>query len=338
MPSRLRGRSVTIARRLALLTTLVVSAPVTPPGADAQPAGKVARVGFLGNVPPSVFEGFRLAMRDLGYQEGRNLVIERRAADANEERLADLAAELAQLKVDVIIAPGPVSLRAARGATSTIPIVTVGGNDPVEEGWAATLARPGRNVTGFSVGAATRSELGGKWLELLKEGKPSLRRVAVLYDANMVDPAHDLKALEAPVRLLGLRLDLLPARGPDDLSGAVATAVKKRAGALVVWTTPMLHVHQRAIVDLAAKHRLPSIALFADFAEMGGLMAYGPDLGALFRRAAGYTDRILKGANPAEMPVERPARPELTLNVKTAMILRLTLPPTLILRADRVIE
>jgi putative ABC transport system substrate-binding protein len=321
-------------RTIASILTLACGILVTSLLADAQLPAQCTRIGFLGNVPPPIFEAFRQGLRDLGYIEGQSLTIEHRGVEGKEERLSDLAAELVRRQVAVIVAPGPVAVQAAKQATATIPIVMVAGTDPVAEGWVASLARPGGNITGVSV--AVGHDLAGKWLELLTEAAPGVRRVAVLFDTSMAPSA--LKHLEAPARALGVEVQALGVQGPTDLDEAFAAATKEQVGAVLVWTTPMLHVSQGRIMDLLRQHRLPAIAVFRDFAESGGLLAYGPNLPELFRRAASYVDRILKGAPPAGLPVEQPRKFELIINLKTAQALGITLPPSLLLLADAVIQ
>jgi len=325
-------------RRAHLATTVLALVLLAVPlAARAQQAGKVWRIGFLGTVPPPIFETFRHALRDLGWIEGQNLAIERRAT-GQEGRLDDQAADLIRLKVDVIVAPGPVAVRAARAATSTIPIIMIAGLDPVATGWVASLARPGGNVTGFTVGAS--SEMLAKWLELLKEAVPTVVRIAVLVDSRQ--PAEErelnLKRMEAAARSLHVDLRHHLVGGPDQFGGAFIDAAKGRANAMAVITSPMLDVNQERIIALTLRHRLPSIAFFGSYASAGGLMSYGPDLPALFRSTAAYVDRIFKGTSPADLPVQQPPQPKLLLNLKTAKALGLTIPPSLLLRADQVIE
>jgi putative tryptophan/tyrosine transport system substrate-binding protein len=317
------------------LITLALSVLVAPPASDARQAEKVFRVGFLGSVPPPILEAFRQGLHALGWVEGQNLVIEHQSAAGKEDRLPDLAAALVRLQVDIIVAPGPVAIRAAKQATTTIPIVMVGTSDPVALGLVASLARPGGNLTGLTV--AAWPELAGKWLELLKESAPGISRVAVLWDATG-GSFPSSSPLEAAARSLGVQVQRLEVRGPDAFDRVFQTAIQGRAQALIVLTTPMLHVHQARIVDFAAVHGLPAIAYFRDFAEAGGLMAYGPNLPELFRRAASYVDKILKSAKPGDLPVERPMKFELVINLKTAQALGLTIPPTLLFQATDAIR
>ena len=321
-----------------LATTALVFVLLTVPLViRAQQAGKVWRIGFLGTVPPPLFETFRQALGDLGWIEGRNLAIERRAT-GQDGRLDDQAAALIRLKVDVIIAPGGLAVRAARAATSTIPIIMIAGLDPVATGLVTSLSRPGGNITGFAIGASP--EIVAKWLELLKEAVPTVARIAVLVDGRQhaEEQESNLKRMEAAARSLRVDLRHLVVGGPDQFEGAFIDAARGGANAMVIMTTPMLDVHQERIIALTLRHRLPSIAHFGSYAAAGGLMSYGPDLPALFRSTATYTDRILKGTNPADLPVQQPAQPKLLLNLKTAKALRIAIPPALLLRADQVIE
>jgi putative ABC transport system substrate-binding protein len=308
--------------------------------ADAQPVAKVHRMGYLGSGPstsnPRVLEAFRQGLRELQWVEGQNMVIEYRYAEGRFDRLPDLAAELVRLKVDIITAsPAPVAL-AAKNATGTVPIVFMGVPDPVGIGLVASLARPGGNVTGltYSVGF----NIFGKDLELLKEAVPKIRRVAVL--SNPASPSQPLTMSEirGAARSLGIQLLLLAARGPGEFDGAFATMARERVGALFVVTDPAFSPHRARLADLAAQNRLPSIFTQREDAEAGALMSYGPSLSDLWRRGATYVDRILRGARPADLPVEQPTKFELIINLKTARALGLTIPPSLLQRADQVIQ
>jgi putative ABC transport system substrate-binding protein len=315
----------------------------TPFAAEAQQAAKIARIGYLGTnlaVSPHQHEAFRQGLRDLGYVEGRNVVIEYRSAEGKYERLPALAAELVALKVDVIVAAGgtPPAL-AATQATRTLPIVFIGAGDPVTSGLVTSLARPGGNVTGSSILAP---ELVGKRLELLKQAVPRVSRVAVLWQpgGGLAERTEMdmLKGAEVAARALGVRVQFVEARGPADFDGAFSEMTRARAGALTVLSTPMFGGERRRLVDLAAKNRLPTVYSFREYVDAGGLMSYGPDLADMFRRAATYVDRILKGAKPADLPVEQPTKFELVINLKTAKALGLTIPPSLLGRADEVIQ
>jgi putative ABC transport system substrate-binding protein len=335
-----------VRRRILLALGLFVTALAFPSAAMAQtPKRKLPTVGYLapgaaiGGQPtahPTV-EGFRQGLRELGYVEGRTILIEYRFAEGKFERLPELAAELVRLKVNVIVTgAGPASLRAARDATTTIPIVmAAAAADPVQQGFVASLSRPGGNITGLTTAS---TELVGKRLELLKEALPGLARVAILWDAS----AGRLVGNELRQAAQSLGLELLPheVRSPDDFSAAVESASKQRAGAVLVASTPLFSGPRRAqLIELLIRYRLPAVSSWRDFAEAGGLMAYGPvGLHEQFRRAAAYVDKILKGAKPGELPVEQPTKFELVVNLKTANALGLTIPPALLLRADEVIR
>jgi putative ABC transport system substrate-binding protein len=315
---------------------LAFSAPLPPAG--AQQAGNAYRIGVLAVAPWPPFESFRQGLQELGYVEGRNVAIEYRWSDGRTERFPELAADLVRLNVDVVVTWGTPATQAARTATTTIPIVMAASAEPVAAGLVASLARPGGNVTGL---AAHNPELEGKRMELLKEVVPGLARVALLgvRARGTLYPAFVSEAQTA-ARRLGVQIlpVEIPSFGDADLKAAFATMAKKQADALMVVPNTVA-VHRRAdIAALATKHRLPTIYLHTEHVHAGGLMAYGPNYHDLFRRAARYVDRIFKGAKPADLPVERSSRFELVLNLKTARALGLTLPPTLLLRADRVIE
>ncbi len=311
-----------------------------PLAAEAQQAAKIARIGYLAgalsaNPHP---EAFRQGLRDLGYVEGRNVVIEYRDSEGKLERLPALAAELVALKVDVIVAPPTVAALAAKQATKTIPIVFFVATDPVTDGLVTSLARPGGNVTGLSLLAP---ELVGKGLEQLKQAVPAVSRVAVLWQPGGAGERTEkdlLKAAEVAARALGVRLQFVEARGPADFDRAFSDMTRGRAGALTVLQSTMFFSERRRLVDLAAKHRLPAVYSMREFVAVGGLMSYGPNIADLFRRAATYVDKILKGAKPGDLPVEQPTKFELIINLKTAKALGLTIPPSPLGRADEVIE
>ena len=312
-----------------------------PLDAEAQQAAKVARIGFLsvdlaGN--PRGTEAFRQGLRDLGYVEGTNVVIEYRDAERKLERLPLLATELAASKVDVIVAPNTPAALAAKQATTTLPVIFIGAGDPVTSGLVASLARPGGNVTGLSV---LSTELVGKWLELLKQAVPGVSRVAALWHPGAMDERTDRdmqKEAEIAAQALGVRLLFVEARGPADFDRAFSDMTRARAGALTVRPAPMFISERRRLVDLAAQNRLPAVYAWREFVDAGGLMAYGPNLPDLYRRAATYVDKILKGAKPADLPVEQPTKFELVINLKTAKALGLTIPPSVLARADEVIH
>jgi len=330
-----------VAGVVATLSLVVaLSSLVAPLAAVAQPTGKVYRMGVLtggsATAPSPPLEAFRQGLREFGWVEGQNIVVEYRFAEGRLDRLPALAAELVRLKVDVIAAgPTPPAV-AAKNATATIPIVMMGAAEPVELGLIASLARPGGNVTGLSW--SVNLELIGKELELLKETVPKVRRVAILW--NPANPAHAIAVghLKDAARSLGLQLQLLEARGPNDFDGAFAAMAKQRVDALLVVADTIFLVHRARLADLEAKYRLPSMHGLLQNVEAGGLMSYGPNTVATWRRAAFFVDRILKGIKPADLPVEQPTQYELVINVKTARALRLTIPPSLVLRADQVIE
>lgn len=325
--------------RRRLLTALAVYA-VASPLARAQRDGKVWRVGFLAARQVSsihadpMFGPFPQAMRELGYVEGRNLVIEVRIAES-AERLQPLAAELVALRVDVIVAAGGTAVRAAQKATRTIPIVIGTAGDPVGSGFVKSLARPGGNITGLSDVA---SDMGSKLLDVLLAAVPKAKQVAVL--VNPGNPSHVtfLKSIQEGARTAGVAIGPLMATSEPDIDGAFSAMAKQTTDALIALPDPVFIRLQRRIAELAAKHRLPCISGFRHYARAGGLMNYGPDFAENFRRAATYVDKILKGANPAELPVEQSARFELAVNLKTAKALGLTIPGSLLVRADEVIQ
>jgi putative ABC transport system substrate-binding protein len=310
---------------------------LAPLVAEAQQAGKVPRVGYLeaGFLSAHPLEAFKHGLHENGYAEGQNLTIEYRAAEGKPERLAELAAELVRLKVDVIFAVSPPAIRAAKNATRTISIVFAGAGDPVASGFVDSLARPGGNVTGLTL---LGPELTGKRLELLKEAVPGVARMAVLWNPAEPTAGAMRKEVEGAARTLGLQLQFLGVRVPAEFESAFSTMAKERVGAFIVLPDAMLHSHKRRIVDLAAKSRLQAIYYAKDYAEAGGLMSYGASFPDLFRRAATYVDKILKGAKPADLPIEQPTKFELVINLKTAKALGLTIPQSLLLRADEVIQ
>jgi putative tryptophan/tyrosine transport system substrate-binding protein len=321
---------------------LLASATACPLAAHAQQqAGKVPRIAFLGVTSPSdrppLLDAFRQRLRELGWVEGQNIVIDYRYAEGRVDRLPDLAAELVRLKVDLIVASaGTQVATAAKNATETIPIVMIAVRDPVGTGLIASLARPGGNVTGVSGSAGL--ELFAKQLELLKEIVPKIRRVAIL--SNPDNAYHQLAIREVNVaaRSLGVQLQLLEARGPNEFDGAFAAMAKERVEALLVVSDVIFNNHRTRLADLAARSRLPAAYGATESVEAGGLMSYGPSFLDLHRRAATYVDRILKAAKPADLPVEQPAKFELVINLKTAKALGLEVPPSLLARADDVIE
>ncbi len=331
------------ALRLAFTTTLALVGLFSPVAAEAQQAAKIARIGFLaGNLAAGSHnvEAFRQGLRDLGYVEGRSVVIEYRDAEGKLDRFPALAAELVALKVDVIVAPPTLASLAAQQATRTLPIVFIGSNDPITDGLVTSLARPGGNVTGLS-GSLT-PELVGKRLELLKQAVPGVSRVAVLWHPGGSGERTDkdmLKAADVAARALGVRLQVVEARGPADFDRAFSDMTRARAGALTVLGSPLFVSERRRLVDLAAKNRLPAMYPVAEnYVDAGGLMSYGPSFADLFQRAATYVDKILKGAKPADLPVEQPTKLELVINLKAAKTLGLTIPQSVLGRADHVIQ
>jgi len=307
---------------------------VAPLAAGAQQPEKVWRIGVLriGSPGDTSRETFRLALRDLGYVEGRNLVIEDRTADGRLNRLTGLAAELVHLHVDVIVASGVAGARAAKEATETIPIVMLA-TDPVGARLVGSLARPGGNITGV---ATLESELGSKRLERFKEAFPTLTRVAVLYDPTT--SATVVKEMEDGARQLKVQLQILEVRASEDLDRAFTKATEWRAAALSILASPFFQSQRVRIAKLAIEHRLPSMVPHRTYVEAGGLLSYGPDFRDLNRRISVFVDKILKGAKPADLPIEQPTKFELVINLKTAKALGLTIPQTLLLRADQVIE
>ena len=307
--------------------------------AEAQQAPKIARIGYLGGISavPQIHEAFLQGLQDLGYVVGRNVVIEYRDPEGKYERLPVLAAELVALKVDVIVCSGTPMALAAKQATRTIPIVFVA-VDPVTSGLVSSLARPGGNLTGL---ASLIPDLVGKCLELLNQAVPRVNRVAVLWLPGALGERTEknmLTGADEAARALGVQLQFVEARRPADLDRAFSEMTKARAGALAVLPSIILVRERRRLVDLAAKNRLPAIYTQTEFVDAGGLMFYGPNTADLHRRAAAYVDKILKGAKPADLPIEQPTKFELLINLKTAKALGLPIPPSLLARADQVIE
>ena len=307
--------------------------------ADAQQPTKVSRIGYLQAPPPSAVaartEAFRQGLRELGYVDGKNIVIEWRFAEGNPDRIPRLVAELVRLRVDVIVTGGSLATHAAKEATSTIPIVMTQDSDPVGNGYVASLARPGGNVTGLSTLAP---ELSGKQLELLNETVPKLARVAVLGSSNRSGNAQSVKETEHAAAALRVKVQYLDVLSPQDLEGVFRAAKKQNAEAVLVLTGPIVTSQRTVIINLASKNRLPAIYDRAEFVEDGGLMTYSVSSTDLFRRAATYVDKILKGAKPADLPVEQPKKFEFIINLKAAKQIGLTIPPNVLVRADRVIR
>jgi putative ABC transport system substrate-binding protein len=306
---------------------------------EAQQATKISRVGYLLGASLSASstrtEAFRQGLRDLGYVEGKNIIIEWRSAEGKFDRLPALAAELVRLKVDVIVTAGPIPTRAAKEVTSTIPIIMTQDPDPVGNGFVASLARPGGNITGLSTLAP---ELSGKQLELLKEIIPKLTRVAVFGTSTRAGNAQALKEIELAAGAFKVKLQYLDVLDPKDIETAFQGATKGRAEAVLVLQSAVFFSQRTQITDLAAKNRLPAIYYTTEFVEAEGLMSYATSYTDLFRRAATYVDKILKSAKPAELPVEQPTKFELIINLKAAKQIGLTIPPSVLARADKVIK
>jgi putative ABC transport system substrate-binding protein len=327
--------------RLVLAVILTIGLLGTPRLGAAQQPTKVPRIGWLSNASrtPEVshlLEAFSQGLRELGYVEGQNIAIEYRFAEGRPERLPGFAAELLGLKVDIIVTPNPTATQAAQQATRTVPIVMLGVADPVGSGLVASLARPGGNITGLS-GTAS-SGLEGKRLELLREAVPKVSRVAVLRNPTNPDAAHMSKQVEDAARTLGVRLQVLDVRAPHELDSAFAAMTRDRAGALLLLGDVMFTLHRARIARLAATNRLPTVAGTREMAEAGCLVTYGRSLSDDFRHAATYVDKILKGARPADLPVEQPTKFELGINLKTAKTLGLTIPPPVLAQADELIR
>jgi putative tryptophan/tyrosine transport system substrate-binding protein len=307
--------------------------------AEAQQLTKIPRIGFLGASSASALaariEAFRQGLRELGYVEGKNIVIEWRSAEGKLDRLPALAAELVRLKVDVIVTTGPAPTRPAKEATSTIPIVMAFDNDPVGNGFVASLARPGGNITGLSTLAP---EISGKQLEVLREIVPKFSRVAVLGNSTLAGNAQALKEVELAAGAFGVKVQYLDVQGPKDIETVFRAASKGHADAVLVLTNLVFNPYRPEIADLAVKNPLPAIYSTPEFVEDGGLMTHSVSLTDLYRRAATYVDKILKGAKPADLPVEQPKKFEFVINLKAAKQIGLTIPPNVLARADRVIR
>jgi putative ABC transport system substrate-binding protein len=329
--------------RLIGLVVLAVSLVLTPPAAEAQQPANVYRVGRLSGgssddpLNKKSFDAFRQGLHDLGWIEGRNIALEPRWAGAKPASVRDLAAELVRLRVDVIVANGSPMIRAARQATTAIPIVmAASGADPVAAGFVASLARPGGNITGLSLLAAA---LDGKRLELLKEVLPGLGPVAGLQNPDFPEATNRWRDAEAAAKSLGVLLQAWPVRTPQEIEVAFSATDRPRPTALLVFSDPaVLEPHRGRIIALALKYQLPAIYPWRSYVEEGGLMTYSPSLLDMHRRSAYYVDKILKGAKPGDLPIEQPTKFELVINLKTAKALGLTIPPSVLGRADQVIE
>jgi ABC-type uncharacterized transport system substrate-binding protein len=323
-------------RRLFLLISL--GGVVAKPSVCAAPAAlKIPRVGYLSPVsagaPGHVV--FRQSMRELGYVEGQSIAFREGFGNGRVDRMLALAIELVREHVDVIVAASPPAIRAAKEATTTIPIVMITGDDPVRSGFVVSLARPGGNITGVTL---LNVDLFTKNMQLLRQLLPALRRVAFLWDPTMPTVNEDLTRVQAGAQALKVRLQVVVARGEGDYEGAFGAMVKERAEALVVAATPTFNQDRRQLIRLAAAHRVPAAYGFREDAEAGGLLSYGPKLADAVGLAAKYVDKILKGAKPADLPIEQPTKFELVINLKTAKALGLTVPPSLLARADQVIQ
>jgi len=322
--------------RRTFLGTVLLAAPLA---AEAQQAGKVYRIGFLSGssavASRPYIEQFRLGLRELGYVEGQSIIIEYRWAEGQQDRLPQLATDLVQIAPDLIVAATAPSAMAARNATASIPLVMVNVGDPVALGLAASLARPGKNLTGLT---SFNPELAGKRLALLKELVPEVKRIAILSNPGNPLATHWLNGMEAVAPTLAVQLQPLRITGPDDVPTAFRDAMKGRAGAIIVGSDQVVNLQTAQISALALKNRLPTMFDARVFMDAGGLMAYGVDLIAPYRRAATYVDKILKGARPGDLPIEEPTKFELIINLKTAKALGLTVPPSLQARADEIIQ
>jgi putative tryptophan/tyrosine transport system substrate-binding protein len=325
-------KNITVLTLCAMLFALCVSA-------DAQQPKKVPRIGFLvassASANSARVEAFRQGLRELGYVEGKNIIIESRFAEGKTDRLPALAADLVRLKVDVIVSAGPAVTRPASEATKTIPIVMAQDGDPVANGFVASLARPGGNITGL---ATLAPELSGKQLELLKEIVPKLSRVAVLGNSTVPGNEQALRETELAAGAFGVKLQYLDVQNPKEIELAFRAASKGRAEAVLVLGSQVVTSNAKQFAELAVKDRLPAIYWSPEFVEAGGLMTYSVSITDLFRRAVTYVDKILKGEKPANLPIEQPKKFEFIINLKTAKQIGVTIPPNVLLRADRVIK
>jgi putative ABC transport system substrate-binding protein len=324
-------------RRRDFIKVIAGSATLWPPAAHAQQGEKKYVVGRFnaGSATDPLNEVLTEALRELGWVEGENVVYERRYAENRVERLPEMAADLVRLNVDVIVAGGTLAPLAAKRATSTIPIVMASGGDALGTGLVASLARPGGNVTGMSMMAP---DLAGKRLELLRDILPRLARIAVLWDSANPYTTIGFKETEVAAHTLGVEVQSLEVRSPDDFGRAFEAAQQQHPDALVTVDDPLTLNHLKLIIDFTAGQRLPSVHVAREFAAAGGLVSYGTNIADVIRRAAGYVDKILRGAKPADLPVEQPTKFELVINLKTAKALGITVPPLLLARADEVIE
>ena len=328
-----------VIRQVVVFICLLLSVFLRVVSAEPQQPAKAPRIGYLIGVSPSPYaartEAFRQGLRELGYVEGKNIIIEWRYGDGNLDHLPALAAELVRLKIDIIVtaASGPIGV--AKKATDTIPIVMAFDNDPVGNKFVASLARPGGNITGLSI---LGPDISGKQLELLKESVPKLTRVAVLGTSTNPSNAPSLKEVDLAARAFGMQLQYLDVLGTNDIESAFRAAEHGRAQSVLLLGGPFFGSQRKEIANFAIRNRLPAIYPFPEFVEAGGLMCYSANIADLFRRAATYVDKILKGAKPADLPVEQPTKFELVINLKTAKQIGLTIPPNVLARADKVIK
>jgi putative tryptophan/tyrosine transport system substrate-binding protein len=325
--------------RREFITLLGGAAAGWPLAARAQQSAKVPRVGFMGNstaaLEANLVGPFRAGLRELGYEEGRNIVIEYRWAEGKYERFPTLIAELLAANVDVIVTAGTPASLAVKKATPSVPLVMIAVGEPVATGLVASLARPGGNITGVT---SISPEIEGKRLELLREVVPGLSHIAVLWNAGSPVQVIQERETRVAAQALGMRMLSLGVRTLDEIEGAFATMLRERPEALFVLADRLFLHHRKRIMDFAVQHRLPGVHAYRELVEVGGLMSYGPSYGDMHRRAASYVDKILKGAKPADLPVERPVKFELVVNLRAAKALGLRVPASLILRADEVIE
>jgi putative tryptophan/tyrosine transport system substrate-binding protein len=324
--------------RRRFIASVVGAIVCAPRAGQAQGPGKVARIGFLWDTPavwPHALEAFRQGLRELGWIEGRNLVIEYRWAEGRFDRLPGFVEDLIRLKVDLIVAPTSIYTGAAKKVTSSIPIVFISHADPVNSGHVASLARPGGNATGLTI---VMSETMAKSVELLKTTIPGFTRLAVIWDPATPSHRPALKAVEDAGRALGLRVQTLAVRSAAELDAAFSAMVHERAGAVIVLSTPLFMGATKRLAELGLIHKLPTMFGPREHVEAGGLVSYSPDRADLYRRAAAYVDKILKGANPAELPVQQAQKFELVVNLRTAKAIGLTIPASVLARAEQVIE
>ena len=336
-----RREFITLLGGAAMASPVIALAEQSQRDGEAQSGAKVWRIGFVEAGSVSVnrhfLDAFRQGMSELGYVEGRQLLIEERWADGRRELFSSLLAEIIQLKVDIIVVSSSSGALAARHATATIPIVFVGPADPVGEGLVASLARPGRNMTGVSL--AWDAQFYGKWVELLREVVPEVSRLGLLWSGGVsTGGATVLKELEDLARTQAVEIESFPVRALDEFDGALAAMKQKRIGGLIVLPGPLTLRHRARVLDLTGQERIPAIYGFGEFARAGGLLAYGANPSEMFRRAATYVVKIFKGASAGELPVEQPTKFEFVINLRAAKLLGLTLPPSLLARADEVIE